>query len=551
MKTPLLSLSLCLLISIQLTGQPHNAFSYISKPSELEQEMEALVGPKYEKALAIYNKLVETKGDRRFPVPAFAMTKAANNAAYLVYGGTQIGLEEKAYDICMSMGEEEGEAAVAGLLGHELVHFYEKHQWRSSFAKAYQELEIGRTLEGMVDQDKINNETQADYLGGFLAYSAGYPVFENRAAVLQKIYDQYPFPKVDTTGAYPSLEDRQALAVKSEEKLKDLVTIFEVGNLLAAIGKYEEARVFYRHILIDYQGREIYNNLGVITVLESLEYFPESDRKLRLPLELDMTFGAGSKEGFANTVERRQKLLKEAITYFKNAISMDPEYAPAYLNIACAYYMLEDNERATFYAGTEAQRNPERYPKTVKDAKVLLAMLKARDGNTAAAIKDLEQISEPTAVASFNLAKLKGESGPASRKPDGPDAYDIDDVAPYDLTSFDRQYRTQRREIELFDVMDFRIWTPDAVPALKNSTVYMIKSPDSPRVYLHLTATNNKGELYDGFKTGTKRSELVAYYGEPKTSLEMPNGEMMVYKEVILLLDHKGQLSRWANYRFK
>lgn len=252
MKTPSLILIICLFCALNLRSQPRNAFSYISKPAELEQEMEALVGPKYEKALAIYNKLVEAKGDRRFPVPAFTMTKAANNAAFLVYGGTQIGLEEKAYDICMSMGEQEGKAAIAGLLGHELVHFYEKHQWRSSFAKAYQELEIGRTLQGMVDHDKINNETQADYLGGFLAYSAGYPVFDNRSAILDKIYKTYPFPEIDSTGAYPSLNDRKALAQKSEEKLKDLVRVFEVGNLLAAIGQYDDARVFFKHILIDY-----------------------------------------------------------------------------------------------------------------------------------------------------------------------------------------------------------------------------------------------------------------------------------------------------------
>ncbi|WP_421946681.1 hypothetical protein [Phaeodactylibacter xiamenensis] len=551
MKAPSLILIVCLVFALNLTGQPRNAFSYISKPDQLEQEMEALVGPKYEKALAIYNRLVEAKGDRRFPVPAFAMTKAANNAAFLVYGGTQIGLEEKAYDICMSLGEQEGEAAIAGLLGHELVHFYEKHQWRSGFAKAYQELEIGRTLQGMVDHDKINNETQADYLGGFLAYSAGYPVFDNRAALLDKIYKTYPFPEVDTTGAYPSLNDRKALAQKSEEKLKDLVLVFEVGNLLAAIGQYDDARVFFKHILIDYQGREIYNNLGVITVLEALEYFPESERKYRLPLELDMTFGAGSKDGFGDKEERRAKLLREAISYFNNAISMDPDYAPAYLNKACAYYMLEDNDRAAFYAGVEAKRNPGQFPKTKTDAQVLMAMLTARGGDLEAAIQQLEQLETPSAVALYNLNQMKQTPIPAGRKPDGPDAYDIDSVKPYDLTNFDRQYRRERKEIELFEALDFRIWTPEQVDGLSASTVYMVKSPNNPSLYLQLTDAGHPGELYDGFKAGTPRSELTDLYGEPKTSIELPTGEIMVYKEVLLLLGQKGQLSRWANYRFK
>lgn len=541
---------LCLALASIVAAQPRNAFSYISKPAELEADMEALVGPKYEKARTIYDKLVEAKGDLRFPVPAFTMTKETNNAAFLVYGGTQIGLEEKAYDICMSMGDAEGEAAVAGLLGHELVHFYEKHQWRSGFAQAYSELEVGRRLRDMVDQDKVNNETQADYLGGFLAYSAGYDVFDNRGALLDKIYEQYPFPKVDTTGAYPSLEDRKALAKKSEEKLKDLVSVFEVGNLLTAVGQYEDARAFYRHILIDYQGREIYNNLGVATVLEALEFFPQSERKYRLPLELDMSFGAGGRDGFGNKVERRTKLLREAILYFNNAIGMDPGYAPAYLNKACAYYMLEDNERAAFYAGVEAQRNMERYPKTATDANVLLAMLKAKAGDVEEAIDQLAQMESPSAVALYNLNMMKGAETVSPDKPDGPDAFDIDEVDPFDLTLFDRQFRRQRREIELFGALDFRIWDNSRVDQLAHSTVYMVKSPNGTNTYFQLTDAGSPGELYDGFMVGASRAEMMDLYGEPRTSLELPTGELMVYKEVLLLLDEDGKLERWANYSF-
>lgn len=546
--------TLCLFFFLALCingmAQPRNAFSYISKPAELEADMEALVGEKYKKARAIYDKLVEAKGDRRFPVPAFTMTKETNNAAFLVYGGTQIGLEEKAYDICMSMGEAEGEAAVAGLLGHELIHFYEKHQWRSGFAQAYAELEIGRRLRGMVDQDKVNNETQADYLGGFLAYSAGYDVFDNRGPLLDKIYTQYPFPEVDSSGAYPSLEDRKALARKSEEKLKELVSVFEVGNLLTAVGQYEDARAFYKHILIDYQGREIYNNLGVVTVLEALEFFPQSERKYRLPLELDMSFGAGGKDGFGDKIERRNRLLREAILYFNNAIGMDPGYAPAYLNKACAYYMLGDNKRAAFYAGVEAQRDTSKYPKTATDAKVLLAMLAAKAGNAEEAIAQLEQLETPSAVARYNLSIMKGTEAATPAKPDGPDAYDIDGVDPFDLTTFDRQHRRQRQEIELFGALDFRIWNKSSVDQLTHSTVYMVKSPNGTNTYLQLTDAAHPGELYDGFKAGTSRAEMVDLYGEPNTSLELPAGEIMVYKEVLLLLDQDGKLERWANYNF-
>ncbi len=545
------SLVLCVFFAASLSAQPPNAFSYISKPALVEEEMERLVGPKYEEARAIYNKLVATKGDRRYPVPTFIMTKHANNAAFLVYGGTQIGLEEKAYDICKSLGEEEGKAAIAGLLGHELIHFYEKHQWRSSFANAYQELQIGRTLRDMVDRDRINNETQADYLGGFLAYSAGYPVFERRAELLDRIYKEYPFPAIDTTGRYPTLDDRKALAQKSEEKLKELIRIFEVGNLLAALGDYENARAFYRQILIDYQGREIYNNLGVITVLEALEFFTEAERIYRLPLELDMTFGAGSKDGFGSKVEQRNKLLREAISYFNNAIGMDPGYAPAYLNKACAYYMLGDDARARFYAAVEAQRDTQTYPKTVTDATVLLAMLEVRAGNTDKAVQQLEQLQAPSAVAVYNLSVMKGEAPQKPEEPFGPDAEEIDGFKPIQMMQFDRSYRRQRQEVELFGELDFRTWTKEAVEPLSQSTVFLVRPPSGLELWLHLTDSGYPGEVEGGFKVGTGRSELVDYYGEPETSLEMPTGEIMKYDEVILLLDQAGKLARWANYKYQ
>lgn len=108
--------------------------------------MEVLVGLKYEKVLAIYNWFVEAKGDWCFLVLVFVMIKAVNNVVFLVYGGIQIGLEEKVYDICMLLGEQEGEVVIVGLFGYELVYFYEKYQWWLGFVKVYQELEIGRIL---------------------------------------------------------------------------------------------------------------------------------------------------------------------------------------------------------------------------------------------------------------------------------------------------------------------------------------------------------------------------------------------------------------------
>ena len=389
-----LTLTVFLIFPIFLNSQTQ--FQLISSSTTLSRDTSQQFKEKYDTAIKIYNRLIEARGDRRFPPPVFKFDPNQKFGAYFESDGLSIGLEEKAYDICMSFGKKEGKNALATLLGHELIHFYEKHQWRSGFIKENEELSVARELDKILGLDKINNETQADYLGGFLAYSAGYPVFENMPAFYDRLYSReqgYNLP--DTMAGYANKEDRKALAQKSVDKVKELVDVFELANLLTVVGKYGSASALYKYVLLDYQAPEIYNNLGVRTVLEALTYFSESEKKYRLPLELDLTFGTGSKgDGFAQKDSIRKSLLQEAITYFDNATSLNSGYAPAYLNKACAYLLLDDEKRARFYANVEARQaakaNPKKYRETLFNVRVLLALAELRNDSIEKAKKFLD-----------------------------------------------------------------------------------------------------------------------------------------------------------------
>ncbi len=511
--------------------------------------MTKLSGVRYEHAKAIYDDLVRARGDQRYPAPPFMMSMSMSHGAYLGPGSNSIVLEQEAYDICMSLGEEEGTAAVAGLLGHELIHYYEKHQWRSSFVSEYQnKLQVGRSLESQVDLDKLNNETQADYLGGFLAYSAGYRVFHQRPALLDSIYRVYKIPEIDSSGRYPSLADRKKLAEISEEKLAQMVQLFEIANLMAAIGEYPNARAIYRHILTDYQSPQLFSNLGAVAVLEALETFPRSERIYRLPIELDLSFGAGSKDGFTEA-ERKEanKLLKEAIMYFNNALAMNNDYAPAYLNKACAYYLMEEWPQARFYAEVEAQSRTEAYPKTAEDANVLLALIALKNGEgKEAAIGMLSPLAEKSAIARYNLSKIKDENLPEGRNNE-PWSSDIDGIDPIDLTGYGSIADNDPvLRLRLYGKLRIEAWE------LNNSTVIRVDPPKSGNgVYIHLTKKGSEEETDDGFRAGSPRADLIAKYGEPPVSRALPGGEVLVYGEVIFFLDKGGKLERWANYAFK
>ncbi|PHN07767.1 tetratricopeptide repeat protein [Flavilitoribacter nigricans] len=541
-----------------LSGQ--TSFEFIAKSVTESQDTRFTSGPKYERALKVYNKLADARGDRRFPLPAFVMSSSEQNVAYLEGDGLSIGLEEKAYDLCMSLGEKEGENAMAALLGHELTHFYEKHQWRRGFADAYIDLKVGRELKSTTDLYKVNCETQSDYLGGFLAYSAGYPVYAKLPDFYDLIYQQYRLP--DTMSGYASKDDRKALAVKSLEKLNDLVEVFEMANLMTAIGRYDDARAFYKHILTQYQGREIYNNLGVLTVLSAItNYFTDSELKYRMPVELDLDFaGGGTRDGFSERVEKRRKLLQEAIQYFDNATSMDPDYAPAFLNKACAYFLLEDPanlERARFYAGVEAKQKAaamaDKYPRTALDAEVLLALLEEKAGNKTKAISMLTAIKDQSSVANYNLFIMNGQAPPRGRKEDGPEDESIDGIDQNGVYNFTRNNRREKKEQELFGQIDFRAWQD--MGELRNSKIYVCKPPTgsamSTDVYIHLTKPGYPGETFDGYKIGTARKEITDEYGEPNFSLPLTAGEIMVYEEVMFVLDGDKKVTRFANYFFK
>ncbi len=559
MKNRLINLWILLLgiAPFFLFGQ--TSFRFITK-SVTESKAERITsGKNYELADSIYQKLVEARGDRRYEPPKFYLSDSEQWVAFLEGDGLSIGLEKKAFDICMSLPEGQRESAIAALLGHELTHFYEKHQWRSGFADTYADLKIGKTLKDIVGVDKVNNETQSDYLGGFLAYSAGFSVFDKLPDFYDKVYKEYNLK--DTMKGYADRSDRKALATRSLKKLDDLIEVFEMANLLTALGRYDGARAFYKHILIDYQSKTIYNNLGVLTVLEALgKHFAENERKYRMPLELDLSFGGSSKDGFSERERKRRALLMEAIRYFDNASSMDSDYAPAYLNKACAYFLMggeENIERAKFYAGVEAKqkanlkKNDNEFKKTVLDVEVLLALIEEQNSETKeAAKKRLEAIKDQSSIADYNLIIMNGGTPKKGRKEDGPEDEEIDGIEHGDIYTFVRNNKRERKEQELFGEIDFRGW--ENMGQLKNSQIYAFKPPSGAGddVYIHITKPGYPGKTtFDDYEVGkTTREEITDEYGEPNFSLGLVAGEIMVYEEFLFIMDGNGKISRWANW---
>jgi tetratricopeptide (TPR) repeat protein len=495
--------------------------------------------PKYQHALRIFNKLVEARGDFRYPVPTLTMSKTVQYVASMDYQKLEIDLEEKAYDVCMTMGDS-ADAAIAFLLAHELSHYYEKHAWKRGFVADFRDLSIGMKLDSI--QDDVANETEADYIGGFLAYSAGFGLFDRGAEIIKNLYKAYQIP--NKISGYPSLSDRQTMSKRTNQKIKQLIEVFDMANLLTAVGNYAEANEYYRYVLQDYQSREIYNNLGVTALLNALEFFSDSELKFRYPIQLDLSSSARG-DGFA---DKKDILIRQALLHFDAAISLDPNYAPAYLNKACAFALLGEVERARFYGNVEARaialKNKD--AKTVRDVNILMGILDATAGNTESAKKLFSKAAEEgSSLAAFNLKILNNEQLGTELESFG---------------GFSRAEQIDGQNLKALILEDAFIGVKSLT--INNNVIFHRISKQGPgsylfigqndrnstRVFFHCTKPGYTGETSRKIKRGDDQSDIITKYGQPKTTIETPLGQIMVYKSIIFITGKNNKLDNWIVY---
>ena len=85
---------------------------------------------------AVFDDLIQAKGDKSTPKPDLIISSSERVAAWAHPAKKIIGLEVKALNICRSMGSDSLDA-VASLLAHELIHYYENHDWKNQFVRNY------------------------------------------------------------------------------------------------------------------------------------------------------------------------------------------------------------------------------------------------------------------------------------------------------------------------------------------------------------------------------------------------------------------------------
>ena len=480
----------------------------------------------------VFDDLVEAKGVKSILAPKLIISNSESVAAWAQPSKKLIGVELKALNVCRSMGKDSLNA-MAGLLAHELIHYYENHNWKNHFVHNYSDLE---------DEVGIENgkqmEMEADDMGGLLAHMAGYRSLSIMPRLLEEIYKSYNLNAEDNS-TYPNLESRIQMAKISQSNLEKLIPVFEVANYLMIINEVELAAMYLEYIVSKsgFVSREIHNNLGVLYAIAAYDRRPRQVLKFVFPFLIDFESRLG-KKGLEE--ESFEALTEKAIQFFEAAKMLDHNYENSSINLAYLHILKEEYFEAE-YVLRKLEKDFEHLRGNLHSAYGLLV---AYQGEKEKARKIWQEgVDRNENIYRINLGILnESESSPGfSTKPI--------DIA-IDNINLNKLYAEIAQEkvdptlsIDIDENHSF--YTVD----LESSEIYihMDYEKDEQYCFFHIIdKPNNQLPL----NIGASEKVLIEYFGEPDMSFKSSGGHIYNYKNLnMIAVVQDGKILKWCIYK--
>jgi tetratricopeptide (TPR) repeat protein len=354
------------------------SFIFLTNTTAFAQNVLSENSPEYQKIEKVYQKIQQAAGDFRRDLPRLVLMERVSRVASYRSSDNVLIIEKKAFDVCESMGKD-SESALAFLLGHELTHFYQQHDW--------EEAGFGSTF--LIDKDifmrHVHHEAEADLYGAFVAYVAGYNTLNIISPFLDKLYHVYKLEAKMVN--YPSLKERKEVASKTKEQVQDLINIYDNANYFAAIGWHAQAIYCYEHILKFLKTKELYNNMGMALLAMAIQQ--QSADTYWYPIEVDLD---NVLRGWSEKTQT--ELLGIATEYFEKALVFDATYFEACLNLAIVYDLQKKYDRVVVKLGLA-----EKYAISViqkANVAILQGILFAHQHNKKAAVDSFEKAHKYT-----------------------------------------------------------------------------------------------------------------------------------------------------------
>lgn len=311
--------------------------------------------PAYKEAVCrkVFNDIAQAYGSSKNP-PDFKLLPKGKILMYYPGERPVIEMDVAVYDLCTKFGKDSLNA-LAALIGHELAHHYEKHDWCSSFAYMLgSESELAKSIKKSSAEQRLTFEAQADDFGGFYGYVAGYKTYDITPRVIESLYAYYKMP--EKIPGYPSKSDRKATAEKRIVELKKWATIFDAAEYLFVMKEFSAAAGMLEYLADKFPSREILNNAGVCYFFAAMEYADKKDMPFMLPVDFDPNTrlkSFGTRSGSMSDEQmaaKRTELMNKALRFFDLAIQRDPNYINAGINKACCQLMAGKTGTVTDFA---------------------------------------------------------------------------------------------------------------------------------------------------------------------------------------------------------
>ncbi|HJZ12876.1 MAG TPA: hypothetical protein VJ521_12035, partial [Acidobacteriota bacterium] len=262
-----------------------------------------------------------------------------------------IVLSANALRVCYQhVPPEEGDARLAFVLGHELVH-----QKYADFlhAAAFAALE----RQEAIPQSSAEAEQKADSYGLVYATMAGYDprsVLKEGSDFLQSWASQTPQQAAYKETTHPEPGERADLLRSHLKSVADDLDYFHFGVRLYQIGRYDDAILFLQRFAEKFPAREVFNNLGLCRYQLAMQTLASCDpalvQQFYAATFLDTETLVGRLRTPAKTAclqnEDFRKQMQMAQHYFQSAVEMDPVYVPARVNGSSLHMILGEYDLA-------------------------------------------------------------------------------------------------------------------------------------------------------------------------------------------------------------
>ncbi len=529
-----------------LSGQD-TLFAYAKSSRRPKLQPQLVTGYKLETATKVFEDLIQARGEFRMAPPSFVMNEGRQYIAWMHPGRQEIGVEEKAYDVCTKLGRDSLNA-LAMLIGHELVHYYEKHDWSRHFFRINDFMTASSRDELM--RDGLKFEAQADHLGGVLAISAGYNPYAISGRLLELAYKEYGLPEENPP--YPSLSERVQISKQTASRLRKLHSVYQMASLLTMIGAYPTANQYYKYLLKEYQSYEVYNNAGGNAALAALHYFEPAEMPYVLPFELDINSRLDQlvTRFPADREKQRARFLSDAERWFKSARELAPDEPSPVLNLALIHLLHGAYNDAVYLTNKviEISKGKER-SKTTADALVTLGIIEALKGNESEAQRLFSEASEAkTGLAERNLLLLQKPEKVAvlSKKTIFNGIEQIDGQFLGDFL--------ENPDVDTAATEELREGVFCGKKYLASSEILLHYADDGEEfAVFHQTSEDYRGATLGEIRIGAFIGDVTNIYKTPTRRLELASGSCLIYEKerLLFVFDEEGILKKWIIYNVK